>query len=570
MPKFPFTNYHELNLDWILKKVTALFDASEENAQTIRTYNTRLTSAEQTATSAATAATAAQQLADAASENADSALSVAGTANTKADSALTAATNAAAAVENTLTIAQAAQQTAASAVATANDAAATASSLESLANTANQNATAALETAQTADQKATAAQSAAATADQKAVAAQSAATTNAGNISTLQTDVSNLNRQISELDNTIDAVSDKVDSLGFIKLSECQTGIGWISNANVWNNVTNAWQHVLIPVKGGDKISFITGNVAGYYAFLKTYVTPVSGATPDFSSVAGYTGKTVTYGKILYNVIAPDDANFLILPLMFDNTINDYAYILINGYNIIENAFDNFSDVVKSSIPVWYAFGDSITQGYTSINGAISSVTAFNYVYYVSMYNNYFPVNYAEGGAGYNHKATVGELKTAKEKIDGIDFSGCDLVTLAYGVNDWHYGVDIGTIDDSTSLGTTMASNMKYCIEKILTDNPLCKIIVLLPMNNSAFGTGNNKENNWGLGATVANSGTLQHVIDVEKSICKYYGIEYIDQSKTGLVNRENIQDILSDGTHPIESAYKIIGANLARQIHFA
>lgn len=198
MPKFPFTNYHELNLDWILKKVDALFDASEENAQTIRTYNTRLTAAEQTATSAGTAATAAQQLADAASANANSALSVAGTANTKADSALTAATNAADAVAGALTTAQEAQQTAASAVATATDAAATASSLESLANTANQNATAALETAQTADQKAVTAQTAAATADQKAVAAQTAATTNAGNITTLQTDVSNLNHQISE------------------------------------------------------------------------------------------------------------------------------------------------------------------------------------------------------------------------------------------------------------------------------------------------------------------------------------------------------------------------------------
>lgn len=210
MPKFPFTNYHELNLDWILKKVDALFDASEENAQTIRTYNTRLTAAEQTATSAGTAATAAQQLADAASANANSALSVAGTANTKADSALTAATNAADAVAGALTTAQEAQQTAASAVATATDAAATASSLESLANTANQNATAALETAQTADQKAVTAQTAAATADQKAVAAQTAATTNAGNITTLQTDVSNLNRQISDLDDALDNKADLI------------------------------------------------------------------------------------------------------------------------------------------------------------------------------------------------------------------------------------------------------------------------------------------------------------------------------------------------------------------------
>ncbi len=122
MPKFPFTNYHELNLDWILKKVEALFTASEENARTIRTYDTRLTRAEQTATNAETAATSAQQLADAAAANADNALSVAGTADAKADSALTASTDARRAAAGALTVAQEAQQTANNAAATASNA----------------------------------------------------------------------------------------------------------------------------------------------------------------------------------------------------------------------------------------------------------------------------------------------------------------------------------------------------------------------------------------------------------------------------------------------------------------
>ena len=199
MPKFPFTNYHELNLDWILKKVEALFTASEENVRTIQTYDSRLIGAEQTATSAATAATAAQQLADAASANANSALSVAGTANTKADSALTAANDASGAVSEVLTIAQQAEQTAGAAVATANDAAATAASLESLANTANQNATAALESSQTADQK--------------AVTAQTTATTNARNISTLQTNVSTLQTNVSTLQTNVSGLTSDVETL---------------------------------------------------------------------------------------------------------------------------------------------------------------------------------------------------------------------------------------------------------------------------------------------------------------------------------------------------------------------
>lgn len=171
MPKFPFTNYHELNLDWILKKVTALFDASEENAATIRTYNARLTNAEQTATNAETAATAAQQLADAASSNADSALSVAGTADAKADSALTAATNAAGAAAGAMTTAQEARQIAANAQSAAADAGA-------LANDASN----------------------------AAAAAQQTADTNAGNIATLQTAVDNISGEVSDIDNKADVI----------------------------------------------------------------------------------------------------------------------------------------------------------------------------------------------------------------------------------------------------------------------------------------------------------------------------------------------------------------------------
>lgn len=357
----------------------------------------------------------------------------------------------------------------------------------------------------------------------------------------------------------------RFENTDLFNINDLKIGFGWVNNSNVWNNISTDWEHICVPVKDGDKIS-IQGSLIGYVAFVRDYAYPKDGEAPLFSTVSGFTAKFQTTAYIRYNFIAPSDAKYFIIPITYSGNTNNYEILNINGYDINLNAFDNISRNVKSSLPVWYAFGDSITQGYTSINGAISSVTRYNYVYYVSQYNNYIAYNYAEGGAGYNHAATVGEFKTAKQKIDGISFANCDLVTLAYGVNDWHYGVDIGTINDSASLGTTMCSNMKYCIEKIMNDNPLCKIIVILPMNNSAFGTGNTKANNWGYGADV-NGHTLKDIVDLEIEICNYYGIEYVTQS---VVNRENIQAVLSDGTHPIAELYPVMGANLARQIKFA
>lgn len=95
--KFPFTNYHELNLDWILKKLGELFEASEENVDTINTYEGRLTAVEgEVVTIGANAAQALQtsEAAQSAAVNAqrtgDTALALAQTAQSTAAGAINA------------------------------------------------------------------------------------------------------------------------------------------------------------------------------------------------------------------------------------------------------------------------------------------------------------------------------------------------------------------------------------------------------------------------------------------------------------------------------------------------
>lgn len=103
--KFPFTNYHELNLTWILDQLKSLFEKSEENVTVIENYNGRLTAVEtelplveetaqgasQQAASAATLAQQAKSTADTAQENAIQAQGLAGTARQEAQQAQAAA-----------------------------------------------------------------------------------------------------------------------------------------------------------------------------------------------------------------------------------------------------------------------------------------------------------------------------------------------------------------------------------------------------------------------------------------------------------------------------------------------
>lgn len=106
--KFPFTNYHELNLTWILDQLKSLFEQSKENITTIETYEGRLSTVEaelpvvaETASEASRAAAAAGTLAqtakttaDTAQNNAIQAQGLAGTARQEAQAAQTAANEA--------------------------------------------------------------------------------------------------------------------------------------------------------------------------------------------------------------------------------------------------------------------------------------------------------------------------------------------------------------------------------------------------------------------------------------------------------------------------------------------
>lgn len=178
--KFPFTNYHELNLTWVLDKLKELFEETAENVSVIQNYDGRLTAVEtelptvsETASEASRAASAAGTLAqtakataDTAQENAIQAQTLAGTARQEAQ---TAAQEAAAATQ----AAQQAQATAQNfdgritqaendssqaleasrsfenrvqaAINTANNAASTATNAQGIATNANQNAAAALD-----------------------------------------------------------------------------------------------------------------------------------------------------------------------------------------------------------------------------------------------------------------------------------------------------------------------------------------------------------------------------------------------------------------------------------------
>ena len=219
--------------------------------------------------------------------------------------------------------------------------------------------------------------------------------------------------------------------------------------------------------------------------------------------------------------------------------------------------------------PVWYALGDSITQGfYSYMNGdtpAISTTTNC-WAKIVADKAGFSLTNYGVGGSGFVHNATVGDHLNARDHIDTIDFSSADIVTIAFGINDWKGSNTFGSFNDDITTGGTVYSNMRYVIEKILTDNPECKVFIITPINASKYG---NQSGNWSLSHTI-NGKTLEDMFQLEKTVADYYGIELIDMTHSSVFNRINCPALLVDGVHPTLRGHQLMGAELSRRIHFS
>lgn len=273
---------------------------------------------------------------------------------------------------------------------------------------------------------------------------------------------------------------------------------------------------------------------------------------------------------LLYDTGWQENSFFLYPKANANNSVSVDKVRFFGGY--INNAIINDAAIGKNFIleyigcddfPTWYALGDSITQGfysYTEENEDRINVTLNCWTNLTAFIENYNLINYGVGGSGYVHSGTVLDKKNAVQHVESIDFANADFVTLAYGVNDWKYNENLAAIK----------TNMKAVIDKIATDNPNCKIIIITPLNcrntTKMYGT---YETNWGLGYKLSNSGTLQDVYDIIVETCEYYGIEYIDLTHKSCINRANLPVMLADGIHPTLESHKTIAHEISKKINY-
>lgn len=290
-----------------------------------------------------------------------------------------------------------------------------------------------------------------------------------------------------------------------------------------------------------------------------------------------YAGTTIAYSDKALRVPAGTFFRVIIRATSGEeldpDTIGQHITI---GYEDLSNAL--------YTLPVrWCALGDSITQGWYSYfnDGEPDSALDNSYstwTYKVARKRCWELDNRAVGGSGFIDLSNSNQnaytiARTIAAESGG--FRKYDLVTIAYGINDWKDGNQtLGTINtgELPATPTTVIEAMQLTIETILASNPKCKIIGILPINSAGYsfkiGT---YASNYGLGTKVpAETGiTLREFCDALAEVYEWYGIQYIDMSITSPVNRQNLTDLLIDGVHPSLDCHDLLAHELADKLTF-
>jgi len=414
----------------------------------------------------------------------------------------------------------------------------------------------------------------------------------------------------AECEEVTEAAHAVTDTVGYTIFSGLDERQGNIAGTGNWSSINNKYLHRLIKVKPTDTLSITANSLkTAYYALLTSDSAPVNGQPAPLCE--GTSAGTVNVGTTKAITI-PEDAQFLLVMSLRNNEQVTPAAITLNGVNtcisIAENFKSDTAQIVTNTTDIaaldarvtaletpgvnWCALGDSITEGVYSVKewteddggkwiGVAHTNKVDTWAYRLARAKGWTLTNLGVGGTGFIDPVNNPEPPDNKEYkgyqvARETDFSSYNLITVAYGVNDYNAVTwNLGHLDTETDWTTATPGDIfgaiQATIEGIMLTAGAAKIIFLTPLNERGYKSNGQDSrgtyaDNYALGFEV-NHRTLKDVRDAIITCCEYYGIEYIDMSYTSVINRltlkADVDSLAPDGVHPSLAAH----AELAREI---
>lgn len=154
--------------------------------------------------------------------------------------------------------------------------------------------------------------------------------------------------------------------------------------------------------------------------------------------------------------------------------------------------------------------------------------------------------------------------------LKGIDFNSVDVITIAYGTNDFADGLQPGEfVEEGSNEFNYFTTALRYSIETIQSAFPQIRIFIVTPCwrcwtENGEVVDSNTKE----IAAWPAPNGNtkLTDFVDACWDVAKTYQIPVIDNYNIG-INRFNHVYYLTDGTHHTDAGRKFIAEHIAKKL---
>ncbi len=156
-------------------------------------------------------------------------------------------------------------------------------------------------------------------------------------------------------------------------------------------------------------------------------------------------------------------------------------------------------------------------------------------------------------------------FKGSLEVLKSIDFSKVDIITIAYGTNDFTGEVPLegkGKYDKTSFDGA-----MRYSLDKLIAAFPHIKIAICSQLYRFWW----NED-----GTIKGDSDTFEYegrylkvFLDKTKKIAKEYNLYYLDNYNNSGINAQTRSACFGgrDGSHPVEHGRRLVAANMAREL---
>lgn len=364
--------------------------------------------------------------------------------------------------------------------------------------------------------------------------------------------------------------------------------------ANGWV-VKDTYKHIVIPVPEPGCTLSATASAASslMYCGLKEYAKPTSNSSPIvYSDDADWNMRWNLPANGKVTKVIPEDVSFILL-VIYNNGVDAYPA----NFSISKAVASGLVDTVKSINTKMYpyagktlfAFGDSITYGYITVDGVKQDV---RYTEVIKEKTKCLIENYGSSGAATGRLCTImtgGEIDRRSSADPSqptlcTDYTKADVVTIMIGTNSGIsvagiastkddipkiYGATIKTIAEGGSFeynGQTIATaedywalfpnsfhgNVSLCIEWVQWKAPNAKIYLITPPPNNI--------GDW-------RGFVYSEVRPALYEIAHHYGVEVIDAQVNSGISMHNLLDYTFDGTHFNQEGCAKWGSYIASQM---